>query len=82
MRILSLSKRLSIYLKKNGIQKNFEKQKIFLEQNTFHPSLHTKILKPKHLKIYSFRVTQKYRAIFIYCGKSTIEIIDINNHYQ
>ncbi len=82
MEILTLSKRLALYLQKHKLQKSFEKQKTIFKQNPFHPSLKTEILKPKNLKIYSFRITRKYRAIFIYCGKSTIEIVDINNHYQ
>ncbi|MCK4386586.1 MAG: hypothetical protein KAV41_00660 [Candidatus Pacebacteria bacterium] len=82
MKITPLSKRLTAYLEKHNIQKSFEKQQFLFEQNPCHASLRTEILKPKHLKIYSFRITQKYRAIFVYCGKSTIEIIDINNHYQ
>lgn len=50
--------------------------------NAEHPGLHTEALEPKYLKIYSFRVTKKYRAIFIYRGPDVVEIIDINNHYQ
>ena len=30
----------------------------------------------------SFRIDRKYRAIFIFRDKNTIEIIDVNNHYQ
>lgn len=82
MRILPLKKRLVDYLKTHGIKKRFEKQKHLFENNPFHPSLNTEILEPKHLRIYSFRFTRKYRAIFIYRGNSTIEIIDINDHYQ
>ncbi|OGZ33879.1 MAG: hypothetical protein A3I88_01130 [Candidatus Portnoybacteria bacterium RIFCSPLOWO2_12_FULL_39_9] len=82
MKILLLKKRLSVYLKKHRIQKRFEKQKRLFENNPFYPSLRAEILEPKHLKIYSFRITRKYRAIFIYRGNSTIEIIDINDHYQ
>ena len=82
MNILPLSKRISKYLQTRNLTKRFEKQKLIFETNPFHPSLRTEILEPKHLKIYSFRVTQQYRAIFIYIGDSDIEIIDINNHYK
>ncbi len=82
MKVFSLPKRLTAYVREHNIEKAFKKQKTFLEIDPFHPSLHTKTLEPKHLKIYSFRVTKKYRAIFVYCRKSAIEIIDINNHYQ
>ena len=82
MNILPLSKRISKYLQTRNLTKRFEKQKLIFETNPFHPSLRTEILEPKHLKIYSFCVTQQYRAIFIYIGENDIEIIDINNHYK
>ncbi len=82
MTILALSTRLIRYLEKHGLHKQFEKQKAFFENNPFHRSLETEILEPRHLRIYSFRITKKYRAIFIYSGESKIEVIDINNHYK
>ena len=82
MNILPLSNRLLKYLQTRNLAKRFEKQKLTLETNPFHPSLRTEILEPKHLKIYSFRVSQQYRAIFIYNDSGDIEIIDINNHYK
>lgn len=50
--------------------------------NSNHPSLHTEVLEPKYLKIHSFRVNKKYRAIFLYRGPDIVEIIDVNNHYR
>ncbi|KKR78290.1 MAG: hypothetical protein UU23_C0001G0054 [Candidatus Curtissbacteria bacterium GW2011_GWA1_40_9] len=44
-----------VYLKKRNLQKKFKKQLSLLQQNPKHPSLNTEILKPKHLRIYSFR---------------------------
>jgi plasmid maintenance system killer protein len=82
MRVLPLHKRLIKYLKKHDLQEIFAKQMDLFEENSFHPSLHTEVLEPKHSRIYSFRVTKRYRAIFIYTGKQQIEIIDINDHYQ
>jgi len=82
MKVLPLNKRLLSYLKKHRLQKRFEKQKSLFENNPFYPSLHTEILEPKHLRIYSFRLTRKYRVIFIYQSNFTIEILDINDHYQ
>ena len=82
MRILPLSRRVIAYLKKRGLEKQFNKQKHLFEQNPLHPGLKTEILEPRHLRIYSFRITLKYRAIFIYRGDDAIEIIDINDHYQ
>lgn len=82
MRVLPLHKRLVRYLSKHDLQEVFVKQMDLFEGNSFHPSLHIEVLEPRHLCIYSFRVTKQYRAIFIYVGKQQIEIIDINNHYK
>ena len=82
MKVLPLNKRLLNYLKKHRLLKRFEKQKSLFENNPFYPGLRTEILKPKHLRIYSFRLTRKYRVIFIYQSNFTIEILDINDHYQ
>ena len=80
--ILPLSKRQKHYLEKHDLIAIFEKQSALFEQNPRHPSLHTEILEPKHLHIYSFRVTRSVRAMFVYCGNETIEIVDINHHYN
>ncbi|OGF62896.1 hypothetical protein A2662_04530 [Candidatus Giovannonibacteria bacterium RIFCSPHIGHO2_01_FULL_45_33] len=82
MKILPLSKELTKYLQKHKLEKKFIKQKEFFEGNAFHPSLETEILAPKHLRIWSFRIDKKYRAIFIFRTNNTIEILDINNHYK
>ena len=82
MTVLPLSKRLVSYIQKHNLTKTFVKQKSLFEQNPAHASLHTELLEPRHLRIYSFRVTKRYRAIFIYHGNSAVEIIDINDHYQ
>ena len=82
MTILPLSKRLLAYLHEPNLTERFEKQKRLFEQNPFHPSLNTEILAPKYLRIYNFRITRKYRAIFIYRGAAVVEVVDINLHYQ
>lgn len=82
MKILPLNKRLAVYLEKRGLRERFEKQRRLFEHNPSHPGLETELLKPRHLRIYSFRITRKYRAIFIYRGNGAVEIIDVNNHYQ
>ena len=82
MKIRPLRKDLIDYLVKRALLKRFNKQKKLFETNPFHASLNTEILEPKKLKIYSFRITRNWRAIFIYCGENDIEIIDINNHYK
>lgn len=82
MLILPIQKWLVIYLKKRGFENKFEKQKVLLETNPYHPSFNLELLEPKHLRLFSFRVDRKYRAIFIFAAPNIIEIIDINNHYQ
>lgn len=73
---------LIAYLKKRGLVKKYQKQIQLFSSNPHHPSLHMKILQPKTLKIYSFRIDQKYRAIFILVEPDIAEIIDVNDHYQ
>lgn len=82
MKILSVHSEIEEYLKKRNIKKKFEKQKKLFEKNPFHPSLRTELLEPRKMRIWSFRIDQKYRAIFIFREKDTVEIIDVNDHYQ
>lgn len=82
MLILALHEELEEYLKRRGLGAKYNKQKRLLEQNLFHPSLNVELLEPKHLRIFSFRIDKKYRAIFIFTNRDTIEIVDINNHYK
>ncbi|OGF49845.1 hypothetical protein A3G55_04050 [Candidatus Giovannonibacteria bacterium RIFCSPLOWO2_12_FULL_44_25] len=82
MKILPLHYDLVEYLRKRQLENKFEKQKQFFESNPFHPSLETELLEPRTLRIWSFRIDRKYRTIFIFREKDTIEIIDVNNHYK
>jgi len=72
---------LIAYAKKRSLLKKLRKQIGIFEQNPKHPSLNTEALEPRKLKIYSFRIDKRYRAIFIYID-GEVEIIDINLHYQ
>ncbi len=82
MRIKPLREDLIQYLQSRNLFKQWENKKYQFELNPKTPGLNTEILEPKHLKLYSFRLNQKYRAIFVYVGNEEIEIIDINNHYK
>lgn len=82
MKILPLHSEIQDYLKKRRLEKKFEKQKVLFENNPFHPSLEIELLEPKAMRIWSFRINRKYRAIFIFREKDIVEIIDVNNHYQ
>lgn len=82
MNILPLHYELLEYLRKRRLEKKFAKQKLLFEQNPFHPGLETELLEPKDMRLWSFRIDRKYRAIFIFLTKDIVEILDINNHYQ
>ncbi len=81
MKVKPLNPRFEKYLKGHGLVKKFHKQLKLFQENSKHPSLNTELLKPKQMRIYSFRIDRKYRAIFgIISGE--IEIFDITDHYQ
>lgn len=82
MKILPLHPEIKKYLKRRNLEKKFKKQKKRFQENPFHPSLKTKLLEPRKMRIWSFRLDRKYRAIFIFRDKETVEIIDITSHYQ
>ncbi len=82
MKIFPLHPEISDYLKSRNLEKKFEKQISLFEKNPFHPGLKTKLLEPRKMRIWSFRIDRKYRAIFIFHEKDSVEIIDVNDHYQ
>lgn len=81
MPIKPLDPVIAKYVRSHQLTKKLAKQITLLESNFRHPSLHTEVLEPKSRKLYSFRVDQKYRAIFV-VHRGEIEIVDINDHYQ
>lgn len=82
MKVKPIKPRLVRYLQKNNLSKKFQKQVALLEIDPRYPSLNTERLEPKKLRLYSFRIDRKYRAIFIMTKGEKIEIIDVNNHYE
>ncbi len=82
MKIAPLHPEIEEYLDERALREKFEKQKRIFEENPRHPSLHTELLEPRKWRIYSFRIDQKYRAIFHIRKDGTIEIMEINDHYQ
>jgi len=82
MRIKPIRQDLAKFISRHNLNAKFTKQLTQFIQNPFHPSLQTEILNPKAFKLYSFRLDQKYRVIFIKISENEIEIVDINNHYQ
>ena len=81
MIIKPLGPDLMAYLKKHQLIKKFDKAKHLFEQDSSHPSLNVELLEPKHLKIYSFRLDLKYRALFIIVDGEA-EVIAMTNHYN
>lgn len=81
MRIKPLRNDLKRFLKKHQLLKKFNKQSVLFEDNLRHPSLNTELLEPRDLRIYSFRIDKKYRAIFIISGGEA-EVVAVNKHYQ
>ncbi|MGI8788747.1 MAG: hypothetical protein ACR2HG_13410 [Pyrinomonadaceae bacterium] len=82
MKIKPLKDKINEYLKIHQLDKKFEKAKELFEPDKNHPSLNVEILEPKHLKVYSFRLDRKYRAIFVLAADGEIEIITVTNHYK
>lgn len=81
MKIKLLNKKQLKYLAKHNLQNKYEKAVDLFEEDYKHPSLHVELLEPKSLKIYSFRLYIKYRAVFIVVDGEA-EIISITNHYK
>ncbi len=82
MEVLPLHPDIVEYVAQRGLSKKFTKCLELFRRNPFHPGLQTELLEPRHLRVWSFRIDQKYRAIFIFRDAYTVEIIDANNHYR
>jgi Txe/YoeB family toxin of Txe-Axe toxin-antitoxin module len=82
MRIIALHPELEDYIVRHQLTRKFAKQKKLFERNPFHPGLETELLEPRYLRLWSFRIDVKYRAIFIFRSSDEVEIIDMNNHYK
>jgi Txe/YoeB family toxin of Txe-Axe toxin-antitoxin module len=80
-KIKPLKPEIVAYLKQHQLEKKFDKAKQLFESDIQHPSLNVKVLEPKSLKIYSFRVDLKYRALFFIVDEE-VEIISVTNHYK
>ena len=81
MNIKELNKKQLKYIAKHNLKDKYEKAKELFEEDYTHPSLNVELLVPKHLKMYSFRLDRKYRAVFIIVD-GEVEIISITNHYK
>lgn len=81
MIIKQLTKKQQKFIGTKKLQDKYKKAVELFEKDYRHPSLHVELLEPKNLKIYSFRIDLKYRAVFIIV-KGEAEIIAITNHYK
>ena len=81
MEISPLRQDLIDYIVKRNLIKKWQKAEILFIENTKHPSLNTELLEPKHRGIFSFRIDQKYRALF-FVKNSKAEVFAITNHYK
>ncbi len=61
------------------IQNKLDAQTALLEQNIFHPLLHTKQLSGDLSGFYSFRITRDYRVIFQLLNPDTVQLVRIAN---
>ncbi len=82
MEILPIHPEILEYVRRHNLTKKFSKQVQLFKANIRHPSLEVELMEPGHLRIFSFRIDKKYRAIFVFRNSHTIEIVDVNNHYQ
>jgi len=81
MKIKQLSKKHKKVIEKHNLLDKYNKAVKLFEIDFRHPSLHFELLEPKSLKIYSFRIDIKYRAVFIVVDGEA-EVITITKHYK
>jgi Txe/YoeB family toxin of Txe-Axe toxin-antitoxin module len=82
MKIIELRDDLIEYIKLHQLEKKWNKVKNLFETNIRHPSLQTELLEPHWRGIYSFRIDNKYRALFFIIDDESIEVFAITNHYK
>lgn len=52
---------------------------IYLQEDPFHPYLHTKRLSGNLYHIFSFRITREWRVLFTFASKDTIHLLDVGH---
>lgn len=81
MQIRPINRRVAKQIAKLELEEKFAKQTRIFELDHSYPSLNTEKLEPKSAGLYSFRIDQKYRAIFR-IRNGAAEIVHISKHYQ
>jgi len=62
-----------------NIKKKLGEQLILLEENPYHPLLHTKKLTGELTGFLSFRITRDWRGIFYFQDSETISLTNVDN---
>ena len=81
MKILPLRDDLYRKIVLYGLVPAWDKAVKLFECDHRYPSLHAELLEPKHHGIHSFRINQKYRALF-FVKDGRAEVFQITNHYR
>lgn len=81
MNIKPVRKDVLLYLKEHNLLAKWKKAQRFFETDVRHSSLHTELLEPRWRGIYSFRIDQKYRALF-FIDQGMAEVFQVTNHYK
>lgn len=82
MKLAPIRKDIIDYINAHNLQKKWQKTSSLFQQNIRHTSLKTELLIPHWRGIYSFRIDQKYRALFFMKKEGTAEVFAITNHYK
>lgn len=82
MKLNPLRKDIIEYIDGHGLQNKWKKASLLFERDIKHPSLKTELLEPHWRGVYSFRVDQKYRALFFIKENGIAEVFVITNHYK
>lgn len=81
--ILPIHPKVIEQAKKHNLSKKFTKCCVLIATDLKHPSLKVELIQPKALGIYSFRIDQKNRGLFLFRdNKKSIEIVAITVHYH
>ena len=61
------------------LQAKLDKLLGFLQQDTYHPLLHTKELTGDMTGFWSFRVTREWRVLFQFLSTDTIQVLRVEH---
>lgn len=61
------------------IQQQLAQTLVTLQENPFHPTLHTKRLSGSLTGIISYRVTRDYRVTFQFLDETNIQLLDVSH---